>query len=340
MITATLGRLAAGENLSQQEMATTIDMVMRGHVTDEQIALLLTALRAKCETADELAGAAQSLRRHMTPIRTRRQGVIDTCGTGGGGSKLFNISTAAALVTAAAGVPVAKHGNRAITSRTGSADVLAALGVNISADVACVERCLDELGICFCFAPLLHPSMKRVGEVRKRLGVPTIFNLLGPLCNPAGAPFQLLGVGRSKLLRVMAEALAKLGSQHSVVVSGEGEVGEVTIAGQTRMIGVTSDGTLPEQRWTAADFGLAAVETLEPLFVNNAAESAEIIRRVLAGEAGSARDMVGANAAVALWVAGKADLLRAASGLAQQAIDSGAAKELFAQLIKITNETK
>ncbi len=289
MITATLGRLAAGENLSQEEMATAIDMVMRGHVTDEQIALLLTALRTKGETADELAGAAQSLRQHMTPIRTRREGVIDTCGTGGGGSKLFNISTTAALVTAAAGVPVAKHGNRAITSRTGSADVLAALGVNISADAACVERCLDELGICFCFAPLLHPSMKRVAEVRRRLGVPTIFNLLGPLCNPAGAPFQLLGVGRSKLLRVMAEALAKLGTQHSVVVSGEGEVGEVTIAGQTRVIEITSDGTLRENRWTAAEFGLSAVETLEPLFVNNAAQSAETIRRVLAGQAGPAR---------------------------------------------------
>ncbi len=338
MITETLGRLAAGENLSQEEMATTIDTVMRGHVTDEQIALLLTALRAKGETADELAGAAQSLRTHMTPIHTQRKGVIDTCGTGGGGSKPFNISTTAALVTAAAGVPVAKHGNRAITSRTGSADVLAALGVNISADVACVERCLNELGICFCFAPLLHLSMKRVSEVRKRLGVPTIFNLLGPLCNPAGAPFQLLGVGRSELLHVMAEALAKLGTQRAAVVSGG--VGEVSVVGKTHVIEVSGDGSLKHYSWTAADFGLPAAKSLEPLFVENAEQSADVIRRVLAGEAGPARDMVVVNAAAALWIAGKTESLNTAAELAQQAIDSGAARELLTQLIKITNETK
>jgi anthranilate phosphoribosyltransferase len=340
MITATLGRLVAGENLSQEEMATTIDMVMRGHATDEQIALLLTALRAKGETADELAGAAQSLRQHMTPIRTQRQGMIDTCGTGGGGSKLFNISTTAALVTAATGVPVAKHGNRAVTSRTGSADVLAALGVNISADVACVERCLDELGICFCFAPLLHPSMKRVSEVRKRLGVPTIFNLLGPLCNPAGAPFQLLGVGRSELLNVMAEALATLGTQRAAVVSGDEGVGEVSVVGKTQVIEVGGDGSLKHYSWTASDFGLRTAESLEPLFVENAGQSADVIRRVLAGEAGPARDMVVLNAAAALWVAGKAGSLDGAVGLAHKAIDSGAAKDLLGRLITITNETK
>ncbi len=187
MFVATLGRLAAGENLSRPEMIAAMDSVMDGQVSDEHIALFLTALHAKSETAEELAGAATSLRKHMTPIRTRREGVIDTCGTGGGGSKLFNISTTAAIVIAAAGVPVAKHGNRAITSRSGSADVLAALGVNIEADVPTVERCLDELGVCFCFAPLVHPSMKRVADVRRRLGVRSIFNLLGPLTNPASA---------------------------------------------------------------------------------------------------------------------------------------------------------
>jgi anthranilate phosphoribosyltransferase len=338
MITATLGRLAAGENLSQEEMTTTIDMVMRGHVTDEQIALLLTALRAKGETAEELAGAAASLRKHMTPIRTRHKTVIDTCGTGGSSSKLFNISTAAALVTAAAGVPVAKHGNRAVTSRTGSADVLAALDVNISADVRCVERSLDELGICFCFAPLLHPSMKRVAEVRSRLGVPTIFNLLGPLCNPAGAPFQLLGIGRLGLQKTMAEGLARLGTQRAAVVSGDGEIGEVTIAGTTHVIEVSSDGSTQEHRWTPADFGLSTVESLEPLYVDNSAESAEIIRRVLAGEVGPARDIVVANAAAALWVAGKTGSLSTAVQLAQQAVDSGAAKNLLVRLVEMTNE--
>jgi anthranilate phosphoribosyltransferase len=338
MITATLGRLAAGENLSQEEMTATIDMVMRGHVTDEQIGLLLTALHAKGETAEELAGAAASLRKHMTPIRTRHRMVVDTCGTGGSGSKLFNISTAAALVTAAAGVPVAKHGNRAITSRTGSADALAALGVNIAADVACVERCLDELGICFCFAPLLHPSMKRVAEVRSRLGIPTIFNLLGPLCNPAGAPFQLLGIGRAELTKTMAEALARLGTQRAAVVHGSGGIGEVTIAGTTQVIEVSSSGVLQEQRWTAEDFGVPTVESLEPIYVEDAGQSAEVIRQLLTGQAGPARDIVVVNAAAALWVAGKTDSLKAAAALAQQAIDTGAAKQLLDRLIESTNE--
>ena len=313
MITATLGRLSAGENLSQSEMTSIIDLVMDGQVSDEQIALLLTALHVKGETADELAGAAASLRKHMTPIRTRHPAVIDTCGTGGSGSKLFNISTTAALVTAAAGVPVAKHGNRAITSRTGSADVLAVLGVNIAADVPLVEKCLDELGICFCFAPLLHPSMKRVAEVRRRLGIPTIFNLLGPLCNPAGAPFQLLGVGRAELCKTIAEALARLGTQHSAVVSGGGGIGEVTIAGPTQVFEVSTGGSIKELSWTPADFGLTTAKSLEPLFVDNAEGSAAVIRRVLAGEVGPARDMVVANAAAALWVAGKTDSLTVAS---------------------------
>lgn len=231
---------------------------------------------------------------------------------------------------------MAKHGNRAITSRTGSADVLAALGVNIAADVACVERCLDELGICFCFAPLLHPSMKRVGEVRRRLGMPTIFNLLGPLCNPAGAPFQLMGIGRSELVRTMAEALAKLGTQLSAVVHGEG-IGEVTIAGETRVIEVSNDGTLKEMRWKPEDFGLARAESLEPLFVVDSGGSAEMIRSVLDGIAGPGRDIVVANAAAAIWVAGKAGSMKEAAGMAQRAIDSGAAKTLLARLVEFTN---
>jgi anthranilate phosphoribosyltransferase len=337
MITATLGRLAAGENLSQAEMTETIDLVMRGHLSDEQLALLLTALRAKGETVEEIAGAAAALRKHMTPIRTRHENVIDTCGTGGNGSKLFNISTAAALVTAAAGVPVAKHGNRAVTSRTGSADVLAALGVNIMAEQACVERCLNEVGICFCFAPIAHPSMKRVAQVRQKLGVPTIFNLLGPLTNPAGAPFQLLGVGRAELRQTMAQALALLGTKRSAVVSGEGGLGEVTIAGATFVSEVTQDGTIGEHRWTPADFGLATATSLDELIVENAEQSATLIQHVLAGEPGAARDIVVANAAAALWVAGKAPTLLEGAAMAQQAIDRGAARKLLDRLVEFTN---
>ena len=213
MIAAALDRLSASENLSFSEMSDVIDLVMRGEVPDDQIAALLTALRIKGETVEEIAGAAAALRRHMRRIASGRTGLLDTCGTGGDGSRTFNISTAAALVVAAAGVPVAKHGNRAASSRSGSADVLAALGVNVDADLPRVERCLDELGICFCFAPLFHPAMKQVGEVRKRLGVPTIFNLLGPLSNPAGATFQLLGVGKPHLRTTLAGGAAAAGNR-------------------------------------------------------------------------------------------------------------------------------
>jgi anthranilate phosphoribosyltransferase len=338
MIAATLGRLSAGENLSQSETTAIFDAVMEGQLPEEQLALLLTALRAKGETVEEIAGAAASMRKHMTQIHTRQRTVIDTCGTGGVASKLFNISTAAALVTAAAGVPVAKHGNRAVTSRTGSADVLAALGVNIATDVRCIERCLDELGICFCFAPIMHPAMKQVAEVRRRLGVPTIFNLLGPLCNPANAPFQLLGAGRAELRETMARALARLGTQRSVVVSGDGGLGEVTVAGETQVTEVANDGTLKNYYWKPADFGLPVAQTLEPLIVEGVDQSADLIRRLLAGESGPARDIVLANAAAALWVAGKTNSLPTAVQEAQHAIDSGAAKNLLAQLVELTNK--
>src|SRR5690606_13322707 len=201
----------------------------------EGIAAFLLALRQKGETVDEIAGAALALRKHMTCIATRRAGIVDTCGTGGVGSKLFNISTTAALVTASCGVPVAKHGNRSVTSRSGSADVLAALGVNIDAPPQVVERCLDELGICFCFAPSLHPAMLHVGPVRRQLGVPTIFNLLGPLCNPARAPYQVMGVGMGELRHRLALVLARLGTQHAVVVTGDDGLGEITLATTTRV---------------------------------------------------------------------------------------------------------
>jgi anthranilate phosphoribosyltransferase len=335
VIEATLGRLAAGEDLSMDDMARAIEAVMLGLCSESEIALLLTGLHLKGETVAEIAGAAAALRRHMTPIRTRREGVIDTCGTGGDASGTFNISTAAALVTAAAGVPVAKHGNRRVTSRSGSADVLAQLGVNIEASVACVEACLDELGICFCFAPLLHGSMKHVAPVRQKLGTPSIFNLLGPLSNPAGAPFQLLGVGRAELRPLMAEALALLGTRRALVVCGEDGLDEVTLAGPTRVSEV-SDGQVRDFAWTPADFGLE-VSSLFSLQVTGPEESAALIRRVLEGERGAPRDIVVANAAAALWTAGAADTPRAAANAAAAAIDSQAAARLLANLADRTH---
>lgn len=330
-----LGRLSAGENLSLEETAAAVDGIMQGRWSETEIALFLTALRAKGETVDEIAGAATAMRRHMTPIRSYREGIIDTCGTGGASSTTFNISTSAALVTAAAGVPVAKHGNRRVTSKSGSADVLAELGVNLNATVGCVEACLDELGVCFCFAPLLHAAMKYVAPVRQKLGVRTIFNLLGPLTNPAGAPFQLMGVGRDELRPQMAAVLNRLGTRRAAVVHGTDGLGEVTLAGQTQVTEVR-DGELRELTWAPEDFGLER-SSLEAIQVETPEQSASIIRRVLAGETGPARDIVLLNAAAALWIAGRAASLPECVKLAAEAIDSGAARELLARLIERTN---
>jgi anthranilate phosphoribosyltransferase len=334
-IESTLGRVAAGEDLTTDEMAATIDAIMRGEWAENQTGLLLTALAAKGETCDEVAGAAQAMRRHMRPIHTHRSGLVDTCGPGGVHSRTFNISTAAALVTAAAGVPVAKHGNRAVTSRSGSADALAALGVNISADLATVQRCLDELGICFCFAPLCHAAMKHVAPVRRKLGTPTIFNLLGPLTNPAGAAYQLVGVGRDELRPLLAEALLILGTQRALVVHGADGLQEVTLTGPTRVTEV-ADGKLREFEWTPGDFGLQR-ESLDGLNVEGPADSAAVIRGVLAGAPGPARNIVVINAAAALWVAGLAAEPAACAQAASRAIDSGAAAGLLARLVEISS---
>jgi anthranilate phosphoribosyltransferase len=342
-IDATLRRTAAGQGLSMQEMSEAIDSIMRGEWSDGQIAQLLTALHNKGETIDEIAGAAVAMRRHMTPIRSRHQLLLDTCGTGGGGSAMFNVSTTAAIVAAAAGVPVAKHGNRSITSRSGSADVLTELGVNIQADVAQVEACLDELGICFCFAPLMHPSMKHVAAVRKSLGIRTIFNILGPLVNPARATHQLLGAGRPELRPLLAGAMARLGTQRTLVVSGEDGLGDVTLAGTTYVSEVTSSPPLPqgegrgegaslrEFTWQPEDFGIAR-SSLDLLTVDGPAESAAMIRGILAGRPGPPRDIVILNAAAGLVTAGKTNDPQDAAGQVAAAINSGAAERLLARL--------
>jgi len=324
-------RLHRGGHLSLDEMSTVVDQIMQGLLAQDLIADLLLALRAQGETVDEIAGAALAMRKHMTRIRTSRSGVIDTCGTGGDASGTFNISTGAALVAAAAGVPVAKHGNRSVTSKSGSADVLASLGVDIEAPVDVVERCLDQLGICFCYAPLLHPSMRHAAPVRKRLGVPTIFNLLGPLCNPAAAPYQLMGVGRPPLRPLLAAALQRLGGQRSVVVCGRDGLDEVTLAGETDVSQVTPAGIV-ETAWSPDLFGMPQGD-LSALRVDGPDASAALIRQVLDGRPGPARDIVVMNAAAAVWTAQRADSLRQAAELAAAALDSGAARALLANLV-------
>jgi anthranilate phosphoribosyltransferase len=317
MITSALGRLAAGDNLSLDEMAAVIDQVMQGGVPQNEIAVLLTALRHKGETVDEIAGAALAMRRHMTPIRTARTGLVDTCGTGGDASGTFNISTAAAIVA-------------------GSADVLAALGVNIEAPVPVVERCLNELGICFCFAPHLHPAMKHVAPVRKQLGVPTIFNLLGPLCNPAGAPFQVLGVGKAELHQTLADVLARLGCKRAVVVHGAGGLDEVALDGPTDVIEVRGNQTR-RFVWKPEDFGLTPAGR-ETMLIDGPAASATLIRRILDGERGPPRDVVVLNAAAALWTAGASESPQECARQAAGAIDSGAANELLSRWRVLSTE--
>ena len=330
-----LGRVSGGEDLSMDEMSSAIDTIMQGRASDEEIAMLLTALRAKGETVDEVAGAAAAMRKHMTTINSHRDNLVDTCGTGGTGSGTFNISTAAALVAAAAGVSIAKHGNRRITSKTGSADVLMELGVSVEASVETVEKCLDEVGICFCFAPLLHGSMKHVAAVRRSLGVPTIFNMLGPLCNPASAEFQLLGVGRPEIRNLLAAALAKLGIRHAFVVSGEDGMDEITIGGSTNVTEV-KDGALTETTWTPGAFGISEARN-DALLAENPVESAAVIRGILDGQSGPPRDIVVINAAAAIHLADASKSLDACARRCEEAIDGGAAKDLLARLAAVSN---
>jgi anthranilate phosphoribosyltransferase len=316
--------------LTPAQTTTLFDELMSGRVGDAEAAALLIALRMKGETANELAAAARVLRSHMNRLETGRGGVLDTCGTGGDGTGTFNISTAAALVAAAAGVPVVKHGNRAISGATGSADVLAELGVHVEAGPAWARRCLDVAGIAFCFAPHYHPTMKQVASVRKRLGVRTIFNLLGPLANPAGAAYQLLGVGRPELLEPVAGALAQLGIKQAFVVCGRDGLDEVSLTAPTRVRRVVENRVEVEE-WTIADFGLEPV-SIEEIAVANPAESAAMIRDVLSGRPSAARRVVLANAAAAILVAQHAPNLQQAVRLAERAIDTGRARETLAAL--------
>lgn len=327
-----IARVRSGASLSADEMTDLIGAMLDGAVTSgaaraEEVRDLLLALRAKGESSGELIGAARAMRAHMTPVAGRRnRGVLlDTCGTGGSGSGTFNISTAAAIVVSATGIPVAKHGNRRATSRSGSADVLSELGVRIELDRAVVERLLEELNLCFCFAPMLHPAMRHVAEIRRSLGVPTLFNLLGPLCNPAGATHQLMGTGKAEVQTMMAEALAVLGTTRSVVVRGEDGQDEVTLDGVTTAIEVRRDGSQQIHHWTASSFGVYPAGT-DAMQAEGPQESAQIIRQIFDGAPGPCRDIVIANAAAGFWLVERCESLLEGAALAAETIDSGAAR--------------
>lgn len=330
-----LDKIARRQDLSVDEMQMAITWMLAGRVDSEQIKLLLLGLRQKGEAVSELVGAVKAMRMMMTPIRTQRTHLVDTCGTGGDGAKTFNISTATAIVAAAAGAAVAKHGNRKITSLTGSADVLGELGVKIDAPRATVEKCLDELGICFCFAPLLHPAMKHVAEVRRAIGVPTLFNYLGPLCNPAGATYQIIGVGSEELQTKISAALLQLPIESAVVVRGADGMDEVSLAADTNVHHV-AHGFLTQTVWTPKDFGLTPIKN-EDLVVDSPAESAAAIKNIMAGERGPMRDIVLANAAATLWISQHTHSLIDGVQRAAKAIDSGAASRLLEQLAHLSH---
>jgi anthranilate phosphoribosyltransferase len=335
-------RLMRGENFSRTEAANFLECLLNPSATDAQIAAALISLAVKGETSDELAGIAEAMRNRALPLRSRHARFIDTAGTGSSAAKTFNVSTAAAFVIAGAGLPVAKHGSRAATSRCGSADVLQALGVNTAAPPETAERCLNEHDICFMFAPLFHSATARVAHVRRELGVHTTFNLLGPLTNPARAPFQILGVCQLSLLERVALALARLGVEKAWVVHGGDGLDEITIADKTYVAACSSTGEAKTFTICPEDFGLER-RAFDGFRGNGPLENAQLIRAILQGQTtkttSTARDLVIINAAAALYLAGIAPDLRYAACLARESIDSGRAASKLDALVQETNRS-
>ena len=329
-----LARLAAGQTLSEDQACGAIEQIMAGHAQTAQIGAFLAMLATREPTVEELVGAARVMRKMAVRVAAPDM-VIDTCGAGGTGSRLFNISTTAAIVAAACGVPVAKHGNKAVTSRSGSSDVLGELGVRVDAAPEAQAACLAAAGICFCFAPLHHPAMANVGQVRQALGFATIFNLMGPLTNPAGARRQLAGVPRLGLVDKMLQVLVRLGALRAIVVCGtdpqEGNLCELSIGGTSR-VGMYDGGELRSFDLEPKDVGLKST-SMQTCRVNSAAESAQIVRDVLAGKKGPPRDLVLLNAGAALWVGQKAESIREGLRIAAKAIDSGRASQTLDLLV-------
>ncbi|MFN3651422.1 MAG: anthranilate phosphoribosyltransferase [Armatimonadota bacterium] len=336
MVRDLLGRLVEGRSLDEEEASFLMGHMMSGEASPALIAAVLTALRIKGETPEEVTGFARAMREHSVRIEPRCERLVDTCGTGGGKVTTFNISTAAAFVVAGAGISVAKHGNRAMTSACGSADVLEALGVRIDLPAERVCACVEEVGIGFMFAQAHHPAMKHVAPVRKELPFRTVFNCLGPLTNPAGAASQVVGVYERRLVPLVAEVLRRLGCERALVVHGEDGLDELSTLGLTYLAEVR-DNAVHEREISPDQVGLhrALPEEIGP--GESPAENAEIIRGILRGAPGPRRDIVLLNAAAALVAAGAADDLREAIPLAARSIDTGAALRKLEALVAFTN---
>ena len=335
MIQGVIQQLIDGQDLDRGAARGTMDQIMSGGATDAQIGAFLIALRCKGETVDEIAGFAEAMREKATPIGGGREPMIDTCGTGGDGSGTFNISTAVAFVAAGAGLCVAKHGNRAMSSKCGSADVLAALGVDVEASPEKVATCLDEVGIGFLFAPKLHGAMKHAIGPRKEIGTRTVFNILGPLTNPAGARRQLIGVFAAELTERMAAVLRVLGSERALVVHGSDGLDELTLTGPSQVTELR-DGELETYEVAPGDFGYDVVDG-SALAGGDAAENARILTDVLKGIAGAPRDVVVMNAAAAIVAGGLADRLQDGAARAEASIESGKALAALENLKRVSN---
>jgi len=335
MITEYIKPLLQGENLSAEGAEQLLDIIFEGQTSEVQIAAFLTAMRAKGATAAELAGLAKSLRKHAVAVKVDIDNLVDTCGTGGGAIKTSNVSTAAAIVAAGAGVYVAKHGNRGITSSCGSADVLEELGVKIDASAEVVAECIRQAHIGFMFAPMFHPAMKYVQPIRKALGFRTVFNILGPLANPANAQRQVLGVADENLMQPIVKALKLLGTRYAMVVHSNG-MDEISTAAVTK-IAELKEGQITNKELNPEDLGITP-PSVEELKVTDAKTSARVLRDILAGkETGPRKDIVILNAAAAIIVAGLANDFQSAIELANASVNSGKALDCLEKLIEISN---
>jgi anthranilate phosphoribosyltransferase len=332
LISKAIARVVEGQDISGREAADVMRQIMSGECTPAQIGAYLIAMRMKGETVDEIVGSARVMREMATAIRVDDPLVVDTCGTGGDRQGTFNISTTAAFVVAGGGVTVAKHGNRAVSGKSGSADVLMALGVNVELPPAAVEQCVNEIGVGFLFAPLFHGAMRHAIGPRREIGVRTLFNILGPLTNPAGATVQVLGVYDGALTDTLARVLVALGSHHCFVVHGSDGLDEITTTGPSR-VAEGHDGKVSVSRIDPAEVGIPPAQPAD-LKGGDAEENAEITRKILAGEKGPKRDIVLLNAAPAFVAAGRAKDLREGIAVAAEAIDSGAAAEKLALLVE------
>jgi len=330
MIQAALQKVIDGHDLTREEAREVMGSVMEGEATQAQIGGFLVALRVKGETADEIAGCAEAMRSHVLEVRPLRDDLVDTAGTGGDGQRTINISTAAALVAAAAGSAVAKHGNRAVSSASGSADVLEALGFSLEQEPERIARSIDELGFGFLFAPSHHPAMRHAAGVRRELGTRTVFNVLGPLTNPAGARAQIVGVYSPQLVRTIGDVLARLGARRAFVVHGAAGIDELSPAGPNLVCEVV-EGEVHEREIDPLDLGVPRCDPAE-LRGGSPEENAQVIREVLAGRDGAARDAIVLNAAGAIAAGGHAADLREGLALAREAVASGAAGERLTEL--------